>query len=240
MSVDAAIAFSPVGGAPERFAQARHWKRYVAHILAPYIGARVLDVGAGIGSNTPYFAGKGVREWTSLEPDPAMARHIAAEVAAGELPPSRVIQGTTADLEPGARFDTILYLNVLEHIAEDKAELARVIRHLAPGGALVVLCPAHRRLFAPFDAALGRRRRYDAAGLAALAPPRCALETTVMLDSIGYAAALAARLLPRAVEPTPRRIAFWDRVLVPLSWVADPLTFHRFGKTAVAVWRRLP
>ncbi len=240
MSTDVLTGLQHVGSELEPFAQARNWKRYVAARLAPFIGERVLEVGAGIGANIPYLAGKGVREWTSLEPDPRLARHLAAAVAAGRLPASRVIQGTIADVDAQARFDTILYVNVLEHIAEDRIELARAIEHLAPGGTLVVLCPAHQFLFDAGDRAIGRRRRYDAASLAALAPPRCTLATTLMLDSVGYFASLAGRLLPASAPPTPRQIAFWDRVLVTLSRVVDPLTFHRFGKTVVAAWRRLP
>jgi len=240
MSLHPPLSLHHVGGELERFARARNWKRYVADVLAPFIGGRVLEVGAGIGTNIPYLAGKSVQEWTSLEPDPIMARRLAADVAAGELPASRVIQGTIVDVEAGARFDTILYINVLEYVAADKAELARAAEHLAPGGALVVLCPAHQFLFSPFDTAIRRRRRYDAASLAALAPPRCALAATLMVDSVGYVAALANRTLRASAAPTARRIAFWDRVLVTLSRLVDRLTLHRFGKTVVAVWRRLP
>ena len=240
MSLHAPISLGYVDGELELYARASNWKRYVGTTLAPFITGRVLEVGAGIGTNIPYLAGREVREWTSLEPDPIMARRVAAEVAAGQLPPSRVIQGTIADLEPGARFDTILYIEVLEHIAEDKAELARAVKHLASGGALVVLGPAHQYLFGRSDAASGHRRRYDRASLAALAPPRCALATTLMLDSAGFFASLASRFLISSAAPTPRQIAFWDRVLVTLSRVVDPLTFHRFGKTVLAVWRKLP
>jgi len=45
-------------------------------------------------------------------------------------------------------------------------------------------------------------------------------------------------MLLRSAEPTPRQIAFWDRVLVPLSRVLDALLGQRLGKTVVAVWSR--
>ena len=205
---------------------------------APFIGARVLDVGAGIGSNITHLSSPAVREWTSLEPDPAQARRISERVASGELPRCRVIAGTLDEIEPSARFDTILYIDVLEHIADDRAELDRAARHLAEGGNLVVLAPAHQFLFSPFDAAIGHHRRYNAAGLAALAPPGCRLRRSLMLDAAGFFASLANRLLLGAALPTPRQIEFWDKVLVPISRVLDGITFHRFGKTVVTVWQR--
>jgi SAM-dependent methyltransferase len=227
-----------VGGELELFAAAGNWKRYVGRVLRPFVGAKVLEVGAGIGSNTAYLSSAAVREWTSLEPDPGMARRIAEGVAAGELPRARVICGTTDKLGDDERFDTIFYLDVLEHIAEDRAELARAARHLTPGGALVVLAPAHQFLFSPFDTAVGHHRRYTRASLAALAPPDCRLAMSMMLDSVGFFASLANRLLLSSALPTPSQIAFWDKVLVTLSRSIDGLTFHRFGKTVIVAWRR--
>jgi SAM-dependent methyltransferase len=228
-----------VGGELELFARATNWKRYVGRVLAPFIGARVLEVGAGIGGNIGHLASRAVREWTSLEPDPEQARRITERVASGELPKSRVIAGALDSIEAAARFDTILYIDVLEHIAEDRAELARAARHLAHAGNLVVLAPAHQFLFSPFDAAIGHHRRYNAASLAALAPPGCRLHRSLMLDSAGFFASLANRLLLASALPTARQIAFWDKVLVPISRVLDRITFHRFGKTVVTVWRHL-
>jgi SAM-dependent methyltransferase len=227
-----------VGGELELFATATNWKRYVARVLRPFIGAKVLEVGAGIGSNLPYLSTAAVREWTSLEPDSELAHRIAARVAAGELPRARVICGAIGALNDTERFDTIFYIDVLEHIAEDRAELARAARHLAPGGALVVVAPAHQFLFSPFDTAVGHHRRYTRASLAALAPPGCRLTTALMLDSVGFLASLGNRLLLSSAVPKPSQIAFWDRVLVVLSRWVDRLTFRRFGKTVVAVWHR--
>ena len=227
-----------VGGELELFAGATNWKRYVGRVLEPFIGARVLEVGAGIGGNIGHLASRAVREWTSLEPDPEQARRITERVASGELPKSRVIAGALDRIEAAARFDTILYIDVLEHIAEDRVELVRAAHHLADGGALVVLAPAHQFLFSPFDAAIGHYRRYSSASLAALAPPGCRRVHTVMVDSAGFFASLANRFLLASPLPTQRQIAFWDKVLVPISGRLDRLTCHRFGKSVVTVWRR--
>lgn len=227
------------GGELELFAAAHCWKTYVGRVLKPFIGGRILEVGAGIGGNIPYLANDSVRDWTSLEPDEDQARRIAERAARREIRDCRVITGTIADIDAAARFDSILYIDVLEHIADDRAELARAAAHLADGGWLVVLAPAHPFLFSPFDAAVGHHRRYGARSLAALAPAGCRLEALRMLDSAGFFASLANRLLLGAAQPTQRQIIFWDRVLVRLSMVLDRLTFRRFGKTVVAVWRRV-
>jgi SAM-dependent methyltransferase len=226
-----------VGAELDLFATAANWKAYLAHSLRRFIGGRVLEVGAGIGANTGVLYNDEVREWICLEPDTDLARRIKQRLAAGELPAGcRLVTGTTAVVDPDAEFDTILYLDVLEHIAEDGAELARAGKLLSPSGNLVVLAPAHQLLFSPFDAAIGHYRRYDRAMLRALTPPGCRLEANLMLDSAGFFASLANRFLLSSAMPTRRQIAVWDGLLVPISRVLDRVTGHRVGKTIVAVW----
>jgi SAM-dependent methyltransferase len=227
-----------VGSELELFSAAKNWKTYVASVLSQFIGGAVLEVGAGIGSNIPYLYSGQVGEWTSVEPDPDLARCIAQARAAGALPAGlRVITGTIDSVEAAARFDTILYLDVLEHIADDAAELARARRFLAPEGHLVVLAPAHQFLFSPFDEAIGHYRRYDPASLAALTPPRARLAACFKLDCAGFFASLANKVLLSAPLPSKRQIAVWDRILVPISRTLDRATGHKFGKTVVTVWR---
>ncbi len=227
-----------IGSELELFAAATNWKTYLAAILGRFIAGRVLEVGAGIGANIAYLCNPRVDNWTSLEPDPDLARRICRRIDSGEPPsPCRVVTGTIGDIDPTVTFDTILYLDVLEHIAEDRAELARAGDHLAAGGKLVVLAPAHQFLFSAFDAAIGHYRRYDRTGLCALSPEGCRLETFLMLDCTGFFASLANRIMLRTALPTKRQIAVWDKLLIPVSRRLDPLTGHKFGKTALAVWR---
>jgi hypothetical protein len=176
-----------------------------------------------------------------VAPVRVLAGRIQPARAAGSLPANlRVISGTVDSVADEAPFDTILYLDVLEHIADDAAELARARRLLAAEGNLVVLAPAHPYLFSPFDAAIGHYRRYDPPSLAALTPPKSRVEACFMLDCAGFFASLANAFLLAAALPSPRQIAVWDRVLVPISRSLDRAAGHKFGKTVVAVWRPSP
>jgi hypothetical protein len=60
-----------------------------------------------------------------------------------------------------------------------------------------------------------------------------------MLDSVGFFVSLANRFMLAARMPSPRQIAFWDKVLVPVSRALDNVTGHKFGKSIVAVWAPL-
>jgi SAM-dependent methyltransferase len=227
-----------VGSELELFAGAGHWKAYFSSVLRPFVAGRVLEVGAGIGANITFLCNDRVVDWTSLEPDPVLARRIAAQTGSGAMPSGcRVVTGTIEGLEQTAQFDAILYIDVLEHIADDAAELGRARGHLASLGHLIVLAPAHNFLFSRFDRAIGHHRRYDRTGLLAIAPPNLSLVKCAMLDCAGFFASLANRALLAQSLPTARQIAFWDDVLVPLSRRLDPVFGFRFGKTIVAVWR---
>jgi SAM-dependent methyltransferase len=234
------MTYSYIGSELDLFAAATNWKAYFSSVLAPFIGARVLEVGAGTGSNIAFLHTSAVRQWTSLEPDPDLAHRIIERITLGELPETcRVLVGTIEGIEESLRFNTVFYIDVLEHIADDAAELNCAASHLAPDGNLVVLAPAHQFLFSEFDAAIGHHRRYNAVSLTAVTPPRCRLRTCFMLDSAGFFASLANRFLLAATMPSTRQIAFWDKVLVPISRVLDNVTAHKFGKSIVAVWAPL-
>ena len=224
------------GSELELFSSATNWKSYFSRILAPHIGGRVLEVGAGIGSNIPYLHTPAVREWVSLEPDAALASRISQRVAAGELPNDcKVVIGTAAQIERAPAYDTILYIDVLEHIEDDAGELACAAERLAPNGRLIVLAPAHQFLFSRFDESVGHYRRYNRRTLTALRPPGCRLVACQMLDSTGFFASLSNWFL-RAAVPSPGQIKVWDKLLVPVSRHLDWLTTFRFGKTIVAIW----
>jgi hypothetical protein len=151
----------------------------------------------------------------------------------------RVVVGTLEDASVSSEpFDTILYVDVLEHIEDDRGELALAARLLKPGGHLVVLSPAHRWLYTAFDSVIGHHRRYTRADLRAITPTGLALVRLDYLDSVGLLASLGNRLLLRQALPTPGQIALWDRVLVRLSTRLDPLFGNRLGKSVLGVWRR--
>jgi len=74
--------------------------------------------------------------------------------------------------------------------------------------------------------------------LKALNAPGLTLERAWYLDAAGVSASAANRLFLSQSMPTANQIAAWDRLMIPLSRIVDPLLGHRLGKTAVAVWRK--
>jgi SAM-dependent methyltransferase len=232
------MSFTYSGSELELFADATNWKAYSARHLSPYITGRVLEVGAGIGSNIRRLANCNVRDWLALEPDQKLSGEISKGLEQGILPPNcRLLAGTIDAVPPNEQFETILYVDVLEHIEDDRAEVARAAGLLAPGGRIIVLAPAHQFLYCPFDRSIGHFRRYNLTALRRLTPPGCQIVTAFMLDSVGFFASLANRLILRSAMPTKAQIATWDRAIIPISRLLDPMTGFRFGKSVIIIWQ---
>jgi SAM-dependent methyltransferase len=228
---------SYVGTELELFAKATNWKSYYASRISRWIRGSVLEVGAGLGGTTRVLMNEAVSSWVCLEPDAALVAKItdwSDRLDASVRP--RPTVGFIEDLDPAERFDCILYIDVLEHIEDDRAELVRAASRLAPGGCLVVLAPAHQFLFSEFDRQIGHFRRYDRHMLRAIRPQRLREEDCFYLDSAGTLLSLANRLLLRSDAPTEAQIAIWDRAVVPVSRVLDAILGYRVGKTVIVVW----
>ena len=225
-----------VGTELDIFAHARNWKRYWASHIRAYLRGDVLEVGAGIGANTGVIHNGNARSWTCLEPDPQLAARLSQTVSPGSR--FEVVVGTLESMPPESRFDALVYIDVLEHIEDYRHELVRAARMLRPGGRLIVLAPAHQFLYSPFDRAIGHFRRYNRVALLACQPPSVRLDRVLYLDSAGLMASSLNRLLLRQSTPTLAQIKTWDRLLVPLSRLIDPVLFYRLGKSILAVWTR--
>lgn len=225
----------------ELFQHAVRWKRYVHQQISPYSRGRVLEVGAGIGATTERLLDGRQASWTCLEPDAAMAASLQRRFPGVERGvPVSVVHGTTAALAGAERFDCILYIDVLEHIEDDEAELRRASALLAPRGAIVAVSPAHQFLSTPFDRRIGHHRRYSRGSLRVATPAALALERAWYLDAAGLLASLGNRMWLSQPLPTLRQVLFWDQRLVPLSRVLDRLLGYQVGKSIVAVWRHAP
>ncbi len=247
-----------IGDELELFSHAHNWKNYWGNHVKPYLGERVLEVGAGLGGTTQHLLDeKTMKRWTCLEPDPELARGIQDKKDKGLLPDTCEIlvktladmgiagnisdnaqQGRTDSPNTEGPYDAIIYIDVIEHIEDDKAELAQTLPFLKENGHLIILVPAHQFLFSPFDKAIGHFRRYNRPHLKSVIPEGYEIVKTVYLDAVGLGASLANKWFLKQSYPTLKQILFWDKYIVSLSKWVDKLTFHNFGKSVLLVARK--
>jgi SAM-dependent methyltransferase len=229
--------FKYAGSELDLFAAACNWKSYWSQQIRPFLKGEILEVGAGIGSNTQ-FLDPGTGRWVCLEPDPQLAAQLIKKFS--ETKSRRTCETVCGTLQALTvdQFDTIIYIDVLEHIENDREELNNAAKHLRRGGHLIVLSPAHQRLFTPFDAAIGHFRRYDIPMLRSITPETLRLERIRYLDCAGLLASTANLLFLRQSMPTKAQLRFWDHWIVPVSRELDRFFLYSIGKSILAVWRR--
>jgi glycosyltransferase involved in cell wall biosynthesis len=152
----------------DALAGAQRFNRWMADTIRPYIGKRVLETGAGIGNLTRVLC-------------PRRERYIAGDIDAEYLArlrarfqhrPHMEVRhcdlANPADFEPLAgAVDSVVCLNVLEHVQDEMAGLRNIYTALQPGGCAIVLVPHGQEVFGSLDTALGHFRRYSRAELQA-------------------------------------------------------------------------
>ncbi len=233
------MEFEYIGSELEIFRHATNWKNYYGGLIRPFFGENILEVGAGIGATTETLCTGRENSWTCLEPDGEMASEIVQKIRNRELPSNcQVIARTLEELDADKKFDSILYIDVLEHIENDRKEVRLATEHLTENGNLIILAPAHQFLYTPFDKAIGHFRRYSRRSLATLIPAELECVKLIYLDSIGAFASLGNKLILNSAKPTLKQILLWDRKLVPLSIYFDSITRFRAGKSVLGIWRK--
>jgi SAM-dependent methyltransferase len=220
-----------------RMARAERYNRWMVGQITPFLGQRVLEIGAGIGSLTRHLVGRELV--VASDVSPRYLRMLAntfehhARVQVRPLDLAAFDPAELADL----RLDTVVCLNVLEHVADDAAALRRLAASLVPGGRLVLLVPAHRRLYGAIDQAIQHHRRYERGELAAaLEAAGFRVEHVAFFNRLGTVGWYLNSVLlrRRAVPGFQLRL---QNLLVPVLRAEQALPLP-FGLSLVAVGRR--
>jgi ubiquinone/menaquinone biosynthesis C-methylase UbiE len=221
------------------FEKATKWKKYFSSFIQPFIKKEVIEAGAGLGSNTLLLNNGSAHSWTLLEPDTQMSALLQKKISEHSLPANcTLVSGTIKELK-GQHPDTIIYIDVLEHIEKDKEELQAAAELLSPGGHLIVLSPAFQSLFSAFDKAIGHYRRYTKASLKKVVPGKLEKVQLRYLDSTGYFMSLMNRALLRQKYPTQKQVNFWNDYAIPVSRITDRIVLFSFGKTILGTWKKI-
>ncbi len=142
-----------------------HYNHWIFTSFRDYLGERTLEVGSGIGNITQFLLN--LDEVVCLEPFDAYRDYLAERFACHRnvvvLP--HTIEACPNESVPAGTFDSVVCLNVLEHLEEDVEALRRMKRALKPGGRAIILAPALSWLYGELDKEMGHVRRYTRSSL---------------------------------------------------------------------------
>ncbi len=155
--------FRPVHAGQETLdtlAGADRLNRWLFDQVKDFLGDRVLEIGSGVGSMTKFLLSRKLVVASDI--DPLHLDRLRHRFVQGEC--FRVMRVDAADIDVEAlapcELDTVMGLNVLEHVGDDQRALAHMSELLPPGGRVVLLVPALPSLYGSLDAALDHHRRY--------------------------------------------------------------------------------
>ena len=221
----------------DRLQTAGAYNRWIFSQVEPHLGPEVLEVGCGAGSFTVLLAAPG-RAVHAVDID--AERVAAARQATSGLNQVEVEEADIAATGWRERFDTVVMLDVLEHIGDDSAILCRLHDALVPGGTLVLKVPAMPALYGAADRAVGHHRRYTRRGLDRTMREagfeHAALWRFNAFGTVGWW--LNSRVLGRAGPPTGQIRAF--DTMVPLLRRLDVLARLGVGLSLFAAASRPP
>jgi glycosyltransferase involved in cell wall biosynthesis len=217
--------------------RARGLNRWILEQFRPYIGGRVLEAGCGIGNFTELLLDR--ERLVCVDNDPLYVE--MANWRMGHLENVRTLErdlsdtGVYPDLAP-ERLDTIICLNVLEHIAPDENVLRAYFDVLEPGGHAIILVPAHMWLYGPCDEAIGHVRRYTSTELHTKMQ-RAGFEVVMMeeFNRLGVPGWYLNKLLGRR-DLNPRQMRLFE-LLLPVAKVMEAMKMGR-GLSLIGVGRK--
>lgn len=196
------------------------WLRYDAvRRLLPAGASRILEIGAGLGSFGALLAQR--YEYVGLEPD-----RESYEVAVRRVGEAGVVLNEIVEeLGSRERYDVVCAFEVLEHIDDDRRALAGWLRHVLPGGHVLLSVPFARDRFGPWDRKAGHFRRYDTEDIVDVMTSvgLRSIETVVYGFPLGRALEIARNGVARVQrheETMEERTAVSGRQLQPPSWAS--------------------
>jgi len=222
-------------------ALAVNYSRWILDSLWPFIGKHIVEVGAGVGSFSKMLLETQPESMTLLEPSatlfpiltqrlPVIDTRGIAQARSATL--VQAFSGANASRQP----DTAIYVNVLEHIADDEQELRDLHSILPASGRLLIFVPAHRWLMGTMDHQLRHVRRYTRDELTM----KCRsagfrIQLAEYFDVIGIAPWWLKYCLLKSDRMEPTAVELYDRLIVPISRTLERFVTPPIGKSVILV-----
>lgn len=225
----------------ESMSFALNYHRWILELFAPYLGSRLVEVGAGTGSFSELILESRPESLTLVEPSCemyAILEERARVWAAGADVEARrgVFAAVAEEVCIRRRPDSVIYVNVLEHVSDDEAELRAVNRTLGRGGRVFIFVPAFKWLYGGFDRRVAHLRRYTRPEL----ERKCAAAgfkviKSVYFDFPGIVPWWVKYCLLKSDEMESGLVRLYDRCIVPFIKVVERIVPPPLGKNILLV-----
>ncbi|MBL8148788.1 MAG: class I SAM-dependent methyltransferase [Blastocatellia bacterium] len=224
----------------EAMSFAINYHNWIISEFKQYFGETIAEVGAGTGNFTQLLiaANHNIRSLVAFEPSANMYPLLEERLSATKQ--VKTVNGFfgAKESKEQEQFDSILYINVLEHIENDAKEMFHAYNSLKTGGYVLIFVPALRYLYSEFDKQLGHYRRYHKKQLIDL------------VESVGFRVVkakyfdlvgiipwyIAFVLLKRSMSSG--NVLLYDKLVVPVMQHVEKVLTPFVGKNLLLVGRK--
>ena len=215
----------------EHFDNSYNFRNYQNDLFISHLNGRVAEVGPGNGENLRIYKDK-ADKIELFEPSKPLFEKLKSKYVNEK---KFIIKNEFFSLRENL-YDTIVYLDVLEHIKNDQQEIVKVFNSLKSGGKLIVNVPAFQHLYSDFDKDVGHFRRYNKKTLLNLFTNlNYSSYELKYYDCVGYVLSLMSKLFTKNYKKNfNQKIKIWN-YFIPLSKTLDKLIFHLFGKSLILI-----
>ena len=218
----------------EFFDAAKNWRKYQFKNILKYINSSVLEIGPGTGHNVQYYKNR-ASQITLLETNKNLANSLKSKFDEDK---KIIVLNTDIHIQEKT-FDTIMYMDVLEHIEDDKKEVNKALKHLNSGGNLIFFVPAYQFLYSDFDKSIGHIKRYNKQFFLSFKEnENISIVELKYFDSIGFFFAVLNKLFNKNKKETiGLGVKIWDKLMF-LSRIMDLIFLNKFGKSLFCIMKK--
>jgi len=216
------------------------YHRWLLDEFRQYIGKNIVEVGAGKGSFSEMLLDTKPDSLSLVEPSEMffdLERNISANVNGTRVGLFHsIFESASQSITSSARPDTIIYVNVLEHIENDSRELMLIRDSLEDGGRCLIFVPAMRALFSEFDRDLGHFRRYRKSELEKkVRDAGFKIIRSRYFDFAGVAPWFVKYRILRSRTLGGGAVSIYDNLVVPIMRHVESVVSPPFGKNILLV-----
>jgi len=229
-----------VGKDLEAMSFAVNYHKWILREFRPFLGENVVEVGAGSGDFSTLLLDEKPKTLNLVEPSSMFDRlqkNISPENPATEIAFHQAIFADVAHKIAGfQKPDSVIYVNVLEHIEDDRAELKLIYDTLKPGGHCLIFVPALMSLYGEFDRKIGHFRRYTKRDLEEKC--RAAGFKIVRSNYFDFAGIFPWYIKYRLLKSDSLEsgaVALYDRIAVPLVKTLETILPVPIGKNVLLI-----
>ncbi len=215
------------------FDNSKNFRNYQIHLIKKFISGYIAEVGPGNGSNLKSYIYK-IKKADLFEPSKNLFNKLKKK-----FKKNKKVKCYNSSFKSKNKYNAVLYLDVLEHIKNDKKEILNSLKKIKKNGYLIINVPAFSHLYSNFDKDVGHYRRYNIGNFNKILKGLSYSNVEFKYyDVIGYFLSLLSKLILSDYKKNfESKIKFWDS-LIWLSRLMDKFLYFNLGKSLLIIIKK--